>query len=318
MDRQKFKENGNNKYPVSTDTLDFMQNQILLASELSALAGGYVIIKNSTSSRDGICIYNGELMPLKGSPDTNIIPVTQTESITANGEIFRNVRTIKYAQYAPSGGALASSFWNVTNLQTLKSQLDDAKRHHMPKGSIIDWYGNPLAENVPYGFVPCGMFGKGLGETTLSGQKSEWEAKYPGSISIRLVYSRGWHLIISQCLGQDVPDLSDKFVVQAGWNYDCGDTGGKDKHVLTLDEIPSHKHDFISYNDDYNGSGGGETGDSGNDKPWLYGLSHDSCSSSNYTDHKMIHSNLIEPAGGGIAHENRPPYFALYKLIKVI
>ena len=172
--------------------------------------------------------------------------------------------------------------------------------------------------NIPYGFVPCGWFGQDLQSGQIDSELAAWKAKYPNNISIVRVYSSGSRLYISACNGQTVPNLTDRFIVQAGHSYALGDTGGETKHKLTIAEMPSHKHNFISYNDDYNSSGNGGSGDNGNNSPWLYGLSHDSCTSTNYTQDKKVHENLIESNGGDTSHENRPPYYALYKLIKVI
>lgn len=296
MNRQKFKENGNNKFPVSTDTFDFMQEQILLASELSALAGGYVIIKQSTASSDGLCIYNGELMPLKKSPDAYIVQRTATESITANGETFRNVRTIKYAEYVAAGGRAATTFWSLTNLQTLKSQLDAAAQHHVPTGAIMMWSGS--IANIPTGWALC------------NGQNG-------------------------------TPDLQGRFIVGAttgivmfdsiGYNYPVGTTGGKNRVNLTADQMPKHNHDTSSSVSDGNISiSGGEhnhttpsawtetSGSSGRKITWT--ADNDSLTNIQTNNGGGGHSHTVplKARGNGEAHENRPVFYALAYIMKVI
>jgi len=109
----------------------------------------------------------------------------------------------------------------------------------------------------------------------------------------------GWQL----CDGTNgTPDLRDRFIVGAGNNYSVGDTGGEETHTLTIDEIPSHTHTKPSYNDR------------------LY----------NETDHNDVSkvasggsaaasSATLEMdfTGGGQAHENRPPYYALCFIMRV-
>lgn len=299
MNKQLFKDNGNNKFPVSTDTLDFMQEQIFLAYKLAALAGGYVIIQNSTASREGLCIYNGELMPLKGAPDTCIIPDNHAEDITANGETFRGVRVTHYAQYAPAGGTPATAFWTLTNLQTLKAQLDAAAQHHVPTGAIMMWSGT--IANIPTGWALC------------NGQNG-------------------------------TPDLRGRFIVGAtngivmfdskGYNYAVGATGGKNEVALTVDQMPKHNHDTASSISDgtvSTGSGGAHTHkgayksyqDGSRDYGWPY-ISQSSADGTHEVPwgdgDSGLHSHSIslKARGNGQAHENRPVFYALAFIMKVI
>lgn len=107
----------------------------------------------------------------------------------------------------------------------------------------------------------------------------------------------GWQL----CDGSSgTPDLRDRFIVGAGSSYPVGATGGAAQVTLTIDQIPAHAH---SYTDKYT-TGERESGshawDATNDKDPRY-------STSNKT---------TGGAGGGQAHENRPPYYALAFICK--
>jgi microcystin-dependent protein len=60
----------------------------------------------------------------------------------------------------------------------------------------------------------------------------------------------GWEL----CDGMDGrPDLTDKFIVGAGNNYDVGDEGGTDEVTLEISNLPTHNH-YISKTTSYEGS----------------------------------------------------------------
>jgi microcystin-dependent protein len=111
-----------------------------------------------------------------------------------------------------------------------------------------------------------------------------------------------------------LPDLRGRFVcghndVDAEYGT-YGNAGGEKKHALTINEMPSHAHSFKDYyfaeaynegNHDVittNGKiGGGKTD---HDNTYLYYYRHD-------TDTK----------GGGVSHENRPPYYVLAYIMKV-
>ena len=88
------------------------------------------------------------------------------------------------------------------------------------------------------------------------------------------------------------PNLRDRFIVGAGYSYAVGATGGEAYHTLTIAEIPSHDHPYIGISD----SGGG-------------GRLNASTTSGNYAN--------TFPTGGGGAHENRPPFYALCFLYKL-
>lgn len=99
----------------------------------------------------------------------------------------------------------------------------------------------------------------------------------------------GWAL----CNGaNDTPDLRDRFVVGAGSSYAVGATGGEASVTLTVDQIPSHTHPIS----DIQGTGG-LLGGSGT----TYGF----------------YPGTTSATGGGEAHENRPPFYALAYIMRL-
>ena len=101
----------------------------------------------------------------------------------------------------------------------------------------------------------------------------------------------GWYL----CDGNNsTPNLRDKFIVGAGSSYAVGDTGGEATHILTKAELPTDTTDAekrygTRWCNSYSASGPGADVAIG-----------------------------FQPAvdGGGSAHENRPPYYALAYMMK--
>lgn len=96
----------------------------------------------------------------------------------------------------------------------------------------------------------------------------------------------GWVL----CNGSNsTPDLRDRFIVGAGTTYAVGDTGGAATVTLDITMIPSHSHSVTIL------TGGSGLGNGGNSN----------CS-----------TGATGSTGGGAAHENRPPYYALCFIMK--
>jgi microcystin-dependent protein len=125
----------------------------------------------------------------------------------------------------------------------------------------------------------------------------------------------GWAL----CNGSGgTPDLRERFIVGAGGDnptvagttgYSPGDNGGANSVGLTIAQIPSHNHNFNDPGHShqlYNqiGGPGNSVGGGGSN-------TSDSQSGPNTT------GITFNAQGGGEAHENRPPYYALAFIMRV-
>lgn len=271
MDKANYK-NGNAKYPVSTDTLDFIQKQIELIYHLSDLFGKNYILMASTTSTDGIIVVNGEVMPLKAGASAGYVSIRETsQSITAVGVTYENARIIRYAEYVVVNEGdncyEASLFVPLKTISALKADLDDAKKHLMPTGSIIMWSGT--VANIPAGFALCN-----------------------GS--------------------NGTPNLSGRFIVGIGVafnepvNYDLGDTGGKSFHKLSAAEsgMPSHAHQIADkYRQTTSGVGSGTRVASGDGEA---------------VNSSPVSTSLTPGVSASASHENRPPFYALAYIMKLI
>lgn len=112
----------------------------------------------------------------------------------------------------------------------------------------------------------------------------------------------GWVL----CNGENgTPDLRDKFVIGAGNGYSVGSEGGEARHVLTVSEIPPHSHAIKSDidNEAYNQKWA----------PWTE-YTTGWTQQANSTETAATYTQL---AGGGEAHNNLPPYYALCYIMKL-
>ena len=106
----------------------------------------------------------------------------------------------------------------------------------------------------------------------------------------------GWAV----CNGSNgTPDLRSRFIVASGNGYAIGGMGGEERHKLTVEEMPSHRHSYSFRGADIN--------DSWKNQNNLYSVSHAYTWNTAYTDY----------AGGDQPHENRPPYYALFYIMRI-
>lgn len=90
--------------------------------------------------------------------------------------------------------------------------------------------------------------------------------------------------------------IYDRFLLAAGSTYKAGSTGGEATHTLTFNEMPEHRHSI------YYPNGGGPYGDAAISYPEGSGIN------------KTWQAEMCktESAGGSAAHNNMPPYLAVY------
>ena len=111
-------------------------------------------------------------------------------------------------------------------------------------------------------------------------------------------------------IGGQWDQIEDRFLLGAGSTFAVNSTGGEINHKLTVDEMPSHNHAFMSagkggsYTDAYKQLWSDTGGSDGNGKP------------ANLSLPTFQGSQGVQNTGGDQPHNNMPPYMAKYMWIK--
>ena len=155
--------------------------------------------------------------------------------------------------------------------------------------------------------MSCGSLVAGSMTVTNSGLKVDGKVNGRGVIPVGgiIVWSgaanqipNGWAL----CNGKNgTPNLLDRFIVSVGESYNINARGGEATHVLSLAEMPRHNHQFVFTGADI-------------DADW-HEKDHFFCQHNKYPEFSHEESTLA--VGGGMAHENRPPYYALCYIMRI-
>jgi microcystin-dependent protein len=269
-------------FPLSSDTMEMMQQMIGLSANMALLGGtNYILsgcVASGTNVSSGIIVINGELVPFEGGAKKAKITIQQTsKTLTAFGVEYPEAYIYRVAKFSDTGEYDWLGFSRVVTNREIEDRINGISG--VPVGSIQMWAGN--AGNIPNGYALCN------GSFMSIGDYPELYAVVGGTYGISGNSFR-------------IPDLQGKFVVGYNINREdynqAGKTGGADFVSLTINQIPPHAHRVKA-----EGASGSGEGDRHRIADWT----------SDSVDIKTS-----ETIGGGQLHENRPPYFVLAYIIK--
>lgn len=141
---------GTGKYPLSTQTLDFIQSQILLLQQLSLIGGNRFILREPDGNSAGACVIDGEVLvlsakPVRGTSTKYISVVTEKQDIEADDEVYIEARTVRTATYSTTKTAECyeiNTFDNFATNTTLAAQVKQ-----MPE-TVLKYISDIMAEKL--------------------------------------------------------------------------------------------------------------------------------------------------------------------------
>lgn len=147
-----YTSNINGRYPLSTQTLDFIQGQILLLQQLGFIGGSRYILRYPDGTNSGLAFINGELLTIAATPaysdSTKFLIVSErTEDITADGDSYEEARKYRTAYLAVS--ASGSEYYTVASFTEFitNTALND-KIKQVPQ-TVLNYLTDVLAAKMP-------------------------------------------------------------------------------------------------------------------------------------------------------------------------
>jgi microcystin-dependent protein len=289
------------KFPLSTDGMELMQQMINLSAGVALLGGDSYILSgceddgNGTVSA-GVIVLDGELLTFDGGAKKAKITVEQTlKTLNAFGVDYPEAYVYRKAVFSATDGTDWDTLTEITTLSAVKGILDGINGD--PVGVVKDWAG--LASRVPENYLLCDGSSLSI-------------AAYPELYAV-IGFTFGG-------AGSEfkLPDTRGRFT--AGYDNSRNDyktvglTGGEESHTLSVDEIPAHDH----VNDGAFNKLSARAADA-----TTPGTTASIDSRSPEAEYNIAYMTAdewqkatIQEVGGSEAHENRPPFIVFAKIIK--
>lgn len=292
-------------FPLETDTLNAMQQAYDVFNSLGniiaplAIVSGCDITGNSVT--DGVVYINGEVLNFKGGALSDTV-IIQEDSESRNFENGEN-KIVYRTRYARFGSSVQTTNYRWADFHRTIT-LKEIERRLVYPNFINDYNARNTAVDrrlIHRGFI----------------------IDYSGRLDQIPI---GWALCDG---GNGTPDLRGRFVVSydgRDGDYNAiGKTGGEKHVTLNVEQMPRHKHGgYTSTDGNHNHYGltfEGSNRDNGDPGRLMEtgptesnGMQHQSNA---YTGFAGNHNHSFETndVGGNQAHENRPPYYVLAKIM---
>lgn len=284
-------------FPLDSNTLDFMQEMINTVSKMSAVCGEKVIVygceKQGSYIGDGLVIIDGELLEFKGDSQVDTVYIEEVkEEVICQEEAMQDLyikRLVKFGYGDGTNNYRWSEFKRLDNIPQLMQKvtaLQSGKTDTGHKHEISD------ITSLPDKIVPKGLIAMWSGTTppegwTLCNKGYIYQGVYVPNLQGRF--------IVGFVGGSGAVSVAEEIKSTMLDYQGIGYTAGQAKVTLTEYEMPRHSHSFQAplVAGEHPGRG------SGYDRP------------------NSLNNGTTGFAGGGQAHENRPPYYVLAYIIKI-
>lgn len=142
---------GQGKYPLSTQTLDFIQQQVMILQLLGYIGGSKYILRQPDGTSTGLVFIDGEVLTLaaKPIPSANIRYInvtTKKTDIKADGETYTEARVYRTAALSSTASGESYEYSKFTVLET--NQTLGEKIKQVPQ-TVLNYLEDILAEKMP-------------------------------------------------------------------------------------------------------------------------------------------------------------------------
>lgn len=117
------------RFPLSSETIDFLQSISGLIAGLASLGGNnYILsgcIETGSNVSSGVIVINGEILPFMAGTKTTYVVIEETKrSVTAEGQVYADIYTSRVCRFGTGSGQVAwATIRRVPDILSLSTGL---------------------------------------------------------------------------------------------------------------------------------------------------------------------------------------------------
>jgi microcystin-dependent protein len=140
------------RFPLSAETLDFLQQLAVMMSKAAGIGGDNFIlsgcIETGSNVSAGVINIAGEVMPFIGGTKETYIVIEETKrSVTAEGQVFQDIYITRQARFGTGPGQADWSLFKAISISDLEQKIATI----IPTGVVVMWSGT----DAPTGWHLC-------------------------------------------------------------------------------------------------------------------------------------------------------------------
>ena len=284
-------------FPLDVNILDFGQKANQITQQLGEIIAPLAIVKgcieNGNNVGDGLVYINGELLPFKAGLKQNVVRIVESaESREFENGAQKNVLITRYATFGAGSGTTYnwSDFHRSISLKEIEKRL-------VHVGFIQDYYGD--VSKIPSGYYLCD------GTNGTPDLRGMFIVGYdPANAEYNAIGNKG---------GEKEVTLTVNQMPKHKHNGSASDAGSHSHNMFTNDgqtnayRVPNSASTIVPFFRDGSNTNGYSLSASVNNLNASVGMTSSSGSHS--------HNIEIDEIGGSQAHENRPPFYVLAKIM---
>lgn len=119
------------RFPLSSETLDFLQQMAKLTAKLASMGGVSYILEGcavaGSNAAAGTVVIDGEILPFAGGPIETYVVIEETKrNVEAEGQVYEEIYVSRVCRFGTGAGQVAwADLHRVPDLFTVAETLDE-------------------------------------------------------------------------------------------------------------------------------------------------------------------------------------------------
>jgi microcystin-dependent protein len=135
------------RFPLSTETIDFLQQMAVMMSNAAGIGGTDFIlsgcVETGSNISTGFIVVAGEVLPFVGGTKETYIVIEETKrSVTAEGQVYEGIYISRQARFGTGSGQVAWSIFQRISIPDIYARIAAI----IPPGVIVMWSGTVAPE----------------------------------------------------------------------------------------------------------------------------------------------------------------------------